>query len=254
MRVGENGRTGDSLSISKAVAVLRVVADRPGSSLGEIAKQTGLPRSTVQRLVNSLNGEGLLTKNFGQQGIYLGMELARLGARVHIDARALLRPFMGKLHERIGDNIDLTALEHGKVIVIEQIASNEQIHVISYVGKQHPINCTANGKAHLSMMTPEDAEKLLEGDLPRMTRHSITDKTQLMAQVAAFKQIGLFIDREEYGEDICAVATTLPLIGDRQLTISVAMPKARFVRREEDIKAALLEFRRDVQQSFGTSI
>ncbi|UNK39954.1 IclR family transcriptional regulator (plasmid) [Shinella sp. H4-D48] len=254
MPVSENARAGDSQSISKAVAVLKAVADRPGCSLGEIAKQTGMPRSTVQRLVNSLNNEGLLTKNFGHQGIYLGMELARLGARVHLDARTLLRPFMEKLHEETGDNIDLTALEHGKVVVIDQIASNEQIRVISFVGKQHPIHCTANGKAHLSLLNPEDAEKLLKEGMTQLTRNTIVDSKVLMAQVAAFREIGLFIDREEFGEDACAMATTLPSIGGRQLTISIAAPRARFNRKEEHIKTALLAFRRDVQQTFGTSI
>lgn len=250
----ENGRSGDSQSIAKAVAVLKVVADKPGASLGEISKATGMPRSTVQRLVSSLSVEGLLMKSFGQQGVYLGMELARLGAKVKVDARAVLRPFMEKLHERIGDNIDLTTLDHDKVIVIEQIASNQQIRVISYVGKHHPISCTANGKAHLSLLEPDEVDRLLREPLPRMTKNSITDKSSLVAQVSAFKQIGLFIDREEYGDDACAIATTLPSIGGLQLTISIAMPKARFVRQEEEIKAALLEFRLDLQQAFGMSL
>jgi DNA-binding IclR family transcriptional regulator len=87
-----------------------------------------------------------------------------------------------------------------------------------------------------------------------MTRNTITDPQKLLDQVAAFREVGLYIDREEYGEGACAIATTLPEIGGRQLAISVAMPTARFVRREEEIKAALIEFRRSVQTAFGTSI
>lgn len=250
----ERGKLGESQSISRAVAVLRFVADHPGASLGEIAKATGMPRSTVQRLVGSLSGEGLLTRNFGQQGVFLGMELARLGARVALDARVLLRPLMEELHSKIGDNIDLTTLDQGRVIVIEQIASNEDIRVISYVGKQHPIHCTANGKAHLGQLSTPDAMALLAEGMEAMTAKTITDARALMAQIDAFRQVGLYIDREEYGPDACAVATTLPDIGGRKLAISIAMPSTRFLRREEEVKTALLDFRRAVQTAFGASI
>ena len=250
----EKGRASDGQSISRAAAVLRAVADHPGASLGEIAKATGLARSTVQRLVNALNTEGFLTKTFGQQGVFLGMELARLAARVNLDARTMLTPFMDELHARIADNIDLTALEQGRVVVIEQIASNENIRVISYVGREHPIHCTANGKAHLSQLSRPEALAILGDRMERLTPNTITDPNALLAQVDAFRQVGLYIDREEFAEDVCAIATTLPEIGGRKLAISIAMPSARFQRREEDIKSALIDFRRKVQNAFGRSI
>lgn len=251
----EKPRASDGQSISKAIAVLRAIADHQGSSLGEIAKATGLARSTVQRMVGALNKEGLVTKNSGHQGVFLGMELARLGAKVNLNARTLLMPLMEELHAQIGDNIDLTALDDGRVIVIEQIASNEDIRVISFVGREHPIHCTANGKAHLAQMPRDEALALLRAKgMPAMTSHSITDPERLLAQVEAFAEFGLFIDREEYGVDACAMSTTLPEIGGRKLAISIAMPTARFKRREEDLKAALLSFRRAVQDRFGPSI
>ena len=250
----ERSKVGEGQSVSRAVAVLRHVADAPGASLGEIAKATGLPRSTVQRLVGALSGEGLLTRNFGQQGVFLGMELARLGAKVALDARVLLRPQIEELHARIGDNIDLTVLDQGRVVVIEQIASNEDIRVISHVGKQHPIHCTANGKAHLGQLSHTEALALLGDKLPALTPNTITNPKALLAQVDAFRQVGLYIDREEYGIDACGVATTLPEIGGQKLAIAIAMPSTRFHRREEEVKAALLDFRRTVQANFGNSI
>lgn len=254
-QVTEKGRASDGQSISRAVSVLRVVADRPGASLGEIAKATGLARSTVQRLVGALNTEGLLTKNFGHQGVFLGMELARLGARVNIDVRALLRPLMEDLHGQIDDNIDLTTLDDGRVVVIDQMASHEGIRVISYVGRHHPVHCTANGKAHLAQLPRAEALALLQAqDMERHTDRTITNPERLMAQVEAFREIGLYIDREEFAEDACAMGTTLPKIGGLNLAIAIAMPRPRFDRREEEVKTALLEFRRAVQERFGASI
>lgn len=250
----QSGRSSDSQSLTRSVAVLRFVADNPGASLGAIAKATSLPRSTVQRLVASLSGVGFVTKLFGQQGVYLGMELARLGAKVHLNPRSMLAPMLEDLHQRIGDNIDLTTIEQGKVIVIEQIASNEDIRVISYVGKQHPITCTANGKAHLGQMTNEELRAFLAQDLPCFTRNSISDRDTLIHQIEEFRRQGVFVDREEYSDGACAMAIALPEIGGKKLTISIAMPTARFVRRETEVREALMQFRQSVETAFGISI
>ena len=244
----------DSQSIARAAAVLRTVADRPGCSLGEIAKATGLARSTVQRIVGSLSAEGFLAKTSGQRGVRLGMELARLGAQVNLDARALLRPLMQDLHDEIGDNIDLTTLAGGRVVVIDQIASNEEIRVMSHVGKEHPIHCTANGKAHLGMVGREAARDLLAGGLPKLTPNSITDANELLAQIEGSRASGLYVDREEYALDACAMAAALPEIDGQQYAVSIAMPSARFARRENDVRGALVAFRDALGRTYGSSI
>lgn len=244
----------DGQTISRAVAILKVIAERPGASFGQVAKATGLPRSTVQRLIGVLNQEGLVTKAFGQQGTYLGMELARLGAQVRIDARALLRPFMEDLHAQIGDNIDLTTMEDGRVFVIEQIASNEAIRVISYVGLQHPAHCTANGKAHLSMLSPQAALDLIGPDPKRYTPRTTTDPKVLMQEIDKCRATGLYHDSEEYDDGASAVAVPLPSIGGKDFAISIAMPTQRMERQREAVEAALLTLRDRVTAEYGSSI
>ena len=244
----------DGQTISRAVAILKVLADRPGASFGQIATQTGLPRSTVQRLIGVLNSEGLVTKAFGQHGTYLGMELARLGAKVRLDVRALLRPFMEDLHATIGDNIDLTTLENGQVFVIEQIASNETIRVISYVGLQHPVHCTANGKAHLALLPPDEARALIGPSPKRYTAQTVTDPDAILAAVARMQDTGLFTDSEEYDDGASAIAVPLPRFGGRDFAVSVAMPSSRMARQRDEVGAALLALRARVVSEYGTSI
>lgn len=252
--MADEGRPSDGQSISRAVQVLRVLADQSGASLGQIAKASGLPRSTVQRLVNALNAEGLVTKTFGHQGVYLGMELARLGARVNIDARALLLPLMEQLHARIGDNLDLTTIRDGRVIVIEQLASHEAIRVVSYVGMQHPIHCTANGKAHLSMLPRDQALALLKVGPEKFTARTLTDPARILVQVEAFRATGFFVDEEEYAEGACAVAIALPGFAGGDLAISIAMPTHRYQQKADRAKTALLEFRAALRDTFGPGV
>lgn len=244
----------DGQTIARAVSILKVLADNPGASFGQIAKITGLPRSTVQRLINVLNGAGLVTKAFGQPGTWLGMELARLGAQVRLDARALLRPFMQDLHAQIGDNIDLTTLEQNKVFVIEQIASNETIRVISYVGLQHPAHCTANGRAHLSVLSPDEARALIGPAPKRFTAKTPTNPDAILAAVSRMQETGLFTDDEEYDEGASAIAVLLPRIGNKDFAISVAMPTTRMARQRDEVSTALLALKARVVAEYGASI
>lgn len=247
-------RSSDGQTISRAVAILNVLADKPGASFGQIAKATGLPRSTVQRLVGVLNNEGLVTKVFGQHGAYLGMELARLGAKVNLDIRSLLRPIMESLHEKVGDNIDLTMLKDNRVVVIEQIASNETIRIISYVGMQHALHGTANGKAHLSLLNPEARRDILPTPLEALTPQTKTDVSVLLDEISQCEKQKLFFDEEEFSDGVCAIATPLPKIGGLDLVVAVALPRQRYARRKEDICAALLEFSILIEDQFGASI
>lgn len=244
----------DGQTISRAVAILRALAEQPGASFGQVAKMTGLPRSTVQRLIGVMNKEGLVTKAFGQQGAFLGMELARLGARVQLDARGLLKPFMQELHARIGDNIDLTSLDDGRVFVVEQIASNEGIRVISYVGKEHPIHCTANGKAHLSLLARDEALALLGPSPAAMTKNTLTDPEAILDAIERAREVGVFVDIDEYEEGASAMAVPLPRIGARDFALSIAMPTSRFIKMQDEIAAALLALRERVVSEYGRSI
>lgn len=56
--------------ISRAVNVLKSIGSKPdGMSLGEIAKQIYLPRSTVQRIVAALEEEGFIKKRGSRKNI-----------------------------------------------------------------------------------------------------------------------------------------------------------------------------------------
>ena len=80
-RVKDAQTGGDVRLIARAAAILRALTEQPrGASLGELAKATGIPRSTVQRLVAALEAERMVTTNAQRPGVRLGVELCRMAA------------------------------------------------------------------------------------------------------------------------------------------------------------------------------
>ena len=77
--------------ISRAAAVLRALAeDNSGQSLGQIAKKTDLPRTTVHRIVAALEAQQLAATT--PAGVRLGQALVRLAASAHTDVVAAAPP------------------------------------------------------------------------------------------------------------------------------------------------------------------
>lgn len=72
--------------IHRAANILRQLRqDNNGQSLGSLATQTGLPRSTVQRIVETLIDEGFVMTSGKDGDLRLGPEIAYLAGRDRID-------------------------------------------------------------------------------------------------------------------------------------------------------------------------
>lgn len=134
------------------------------------------------------------------------------------------------------------------------IASNEAIRVISYVGLQNPIHCTANGKAHLSMVGEQLALDLIGSEPKRFTPKTLTDPKKIMTNIAPSRNKGVFSDDEKYDEGASALAVPLPQIGGKDFAFSIAMPTSRMKRQRETVKSALLTTRDKVVFVYGKNI
>ena len=236
---------GEMRLIARAAAVLRALADHPsGASLGELAKATGLARSTVQRLVDALVVEKLISAGPGAATLKLGLEIARLASFVQSGPREQLRPFMEALMGRVHETVDLTMLDdEGGVVVIDQLASTQTLRVASHVGQRLPLVCSASGKAHLSLLPAGERAAWIAPAIARLTPHSKTDMAVILAEIEEGARLGYFIDREEYSQDVCALAIATPLPGGGNYALAIPMPTARFSTRREFYVEHLLEVR-----------
>ncbi len=241
---------GDMRLISRAAAILRVLAAQPsGLSLGQIARTTNLPRATVQRVVGALAAERFVVANGQAQGIRLGAELARIAASVHRDIVGLCRPALERLNEAVQDTVDLTMLHGVEALVISQVPAQRPLRVVSQVGAALPLHCTASGKAHLSQLTNAHADACLPSDLARYTANSCTDRKIALRHSGA--SATLFTDDEEFAIGVCALALSLPGLTGGNYAIAVSLPKQHFAERRGAIGQALETCRADIHRSAG---
>jgi IclR family transcriptional regulator, acetate operon repressor len=249
------GQRNEMRMIARAADILRALAATPsvGQSLGQIAKATGLPRSSVQRLVGALEAEGFVATSAEQVGVKLGRELLRLGAAVHSDVRMMFRPHMQQLHARTQDTVDLTMLMDGVPVVVDQITATASLRVVSFVGRPLPLHATASGKAHVMAMPREALMQLLSGALKAHTRNTVTSVEKLLALADTVSDGDFAYDHEEYEEGVCAIALPVQTLSLDNYALALSMPARRFQDRLPLLREALAQAKRAIEAAAGVT-
>jgi len=89
--------------------------------IGELARRSHLPRSTVHRLVVNLSRLGFLARDSGAERYRLGLWLAELGtiALSRMGLREKARPIMERLADETGEVVCLAVFERNLVVGVQ---------------------------------------------------------------------------------------------------------------------------------------
>jgi IclR family acetate operon transcriptional repressor len=203
--------------LDRAFQILELLdAERPALTQAEIMRQTGLPKSTVSRLVRYLSARGYLV-NVEPRGAYgLGPAAMELGRRAlaHFDLREAAAPHLDRLSQMTGETVILTTYDQltQHVVCVDQIPSRHGgLQVFERVGSAFPLHAGAVAKAVLAFLSPAQRDKILRGILPAITSHTITDKLALDRDLALSFERGYAISREETYIGVNGVA--VPIFG-----------------------------------------
>ena len=198
--------------IDRAAALLDAIARYPEPvSLKILGAETGLHPSTAHRILASLIHNRFVEKDAG--GRYrLGLRLLQLGVRLHgdIDMRAVARPIMESLRDRLGETVNLTIREGDEVVYIDKATPNRMIHVQQLIGSRAPLHVTAVGKLMLGA-GGEDAIRAYaqRTNLPAYTRNTITALPRLIDECMTALSKGYALDDEEAELDVGCIGVLL---------------------------------------------
>lgn len=231
-------------SITKALDILRALENiHEGLSLSELAKLTSLPRSTVQRIATTLSNEGFLIAASPKAKVRLGPAILQLAASLEFDITKIVRPFLRDLALQVQESVDLSVSRGGSVIFVDQITGRRRLVAVSHIGDRFPLHCTAPGKALLSTLKPEAAQRAVERSAGEHSAHSSIDAPRLWRELETIRETSIAYDHEEHSVGISAIATAIadPLGGF--FAISIPVPTARFQRTEAQLVDKLTKWR-----------
>jgi IclR family acetate operon transcriptional repressor len=218
-------------NVVNALRVLEEVAVRQPAGVGELSRAVGLPKSTVQRALRTLDTAGWIRPAGGEVTRWV-LTAKALHVGRHASGELSLRdaavPVMEDLRRRTGETIHLAVPEGDSVVLIERLETSKVLRIILPLGKALPVHASANGKAILAHSAPEVIERHLGTGLARHTGTTITDPGKLRGELELIRERGYATNDGEWRDDIAAVgAPVLGRDGRPLASISVSLPSMR---------------------------
>jgi len=244
----------------KAFQILDLFSDvRPAWTQAELARSTGLPRSTLSRLVRFLCGRNYL---FEQRGRYtLGFGAIDLGRRAQVQFNLvdLCSDLLEELAQATAETVILTGYDDARasVVCLAQIPSRQGgLRVFENIGTAYPLHSGATAKAVLAFLPEDQLNTVVAGEITPLNPASKTSREALRKHLAEIKRSGYAVTREETYPGVIGVAVPILTARHQPLgSIAVAAPLHRMRQREiADHARRLLELGRCVTGRLGGSM
>ena len=245
-------------SVKRAFSILRCFSlDRPELGVTEISRELGVHKSTVSRLISTLEGERIVLRNPESGRYRLGVGLLELSGLVtlHADLRRVARPFMNQLAQLTQETVNLAVIEGNEVVNIEHITPFEKrVMNIGWVGRRTPMHASSTGKVLMAYLPGPELETILQKPLTKFTEHTLVELPDLQAEMALIREQGYATGLEELEIGLNAVAAPVRDHTGRVIAaLSTAGPSYRLSveRIKEVLTQLVLDFAKQISLEFG---
>lgn len=219
-------------AVQRAVEVLEILASSQRDiSLSELSVMTRVPKSSLFRILVTLEAQQLVHQDHERKKFSLGVKLLELGSAKlgKIDLNTIARPILEGLARESRECVYLGVLDHGHVVLVQHIDNQDMWKIVTRLGDTSPAHCTAIGQVLLAGLPNEDVAGIIsEKGLKRYTKKTITSEAGLLKRLAEVRTQGYSIVDGEYKSDLCAVAAPIRNhTGGVVAAVMLAIPSSR---------------------------
>ncbi|GAB3558017.1 DNA-binding IclR family transcriptional regulator [Actinopolyspora lacussalsi] len=223
------GSSSDVPALRRGLAVLRVLAARPGPvSAAVIARELELPRSTTYHLLAELTEAGFVTHLPEERRYGLGVASFELGSAYlrHEPLERLAGPLLRDLVDRVGYNAHLGVLHGNELLYLIKERPSRPQTLVTDVGVRLPAQLTASGRAMLAHLPRTQVRALFpRGDsFVLRTERGPRDLPELRRLLRREYRMGWSVEDGQITEGFASVASAAFDHGGRPTAaISVTM-------------------------------
>lgn len=181
------------LVLGKISAILDAFTlSRPTLTLGEIREATGMPTSTVQRLVTNLVSQGFLDRE--EDSFRIGMKMAYWAAPATrgVEMLDLFNPLLKKLRDLTGETVCFFRPERDYRVCVAMAETRHALRRAMRVGAILPLYAGSASQVLLAW-NPELLEKVRELPLEPLAEYTITSHEELETAVRQTRRDGFSI-------------------------------------------------------------
>lgn len=245
-----------SQSLDRAISIILECADGP-KGLGELAGTLDVHRSTVLRLLQTMEARDFMRRN--RDGAWtLGFGLAGIAATAldGIEIRSIAQPWLRRLSRELGHTVHLAELSDDQIVYIDKIEGRGAVRMHSRIGTTVQTHTAGVAKAVLAFSEESIRERILKSaTFERFTPKTITTPADYRRALIEVRDRGWAEDDGEFEDYInCVAVPVFGAGGDARAAISLTALRAieplDSLRRHLPL---LTEAARDISMQLGWS-
>ena len=222
--VGATGAAGTQAVDRAAALLVSILESAQPPTFGDLQSSSGLAKSTLSRLLSSLERHGLVHRS-DEGAVRPGPVITRFAHsdRSHDSLIELARPHLQRLSDATGETINLAILVGDEVEQIAQVDCRFLIGNVNWVGQRLPTHCTALGKVFLAGGAP-----MPHGPLDRRTARTLTTVSRLADDIKVTARRGWALADSELEPGLVAIAAPVRASsGSVIAALSITGPSSR---------------------------
>jgi IclR family acetate operon transcriptional repressor len=217
-------------SVERAFAVLGALADGP-VGVSDVAGRIALPKSTVARMLASLEQEGAVEQVPGERRYRLGPRIGALAAGLH-ETRGLVaiaHPTLADLAAATGEAAGLSVPDGRTMHYVDQVESPNPVQVRDWTGSRIPMHAVSSGQVVLAHLPPPALARFLAEPMEAFTPSTVIDAAALLERLRDIRRDGHAWARGEFAGEIASVAAPIAgADGEVVAAVHVHGPTYRF--------------------------
>jgi DNA-binding IclR family transcriptional regulator len=210
-------------------------------SLGEVAAQLEMAKSSVHELLGALTMRGYVQR--GSDMTYVvGAKAWEVGCRASfVELGRVAEPYLAELVREVQEGASLAVLDGVHTVCIQIAESPQVVRVHSGVGERNPAHCVSTGLAMLATLGDRELASLFPAQLPILTSKSLSTREDLLREIQRVREHGYAVCKGAWHLDVAGVAAAIPGANGRTAAaVSVALPRQRLTAARQTALAAAL--------------
>jgi IclR family KDG regulon transcriptional repressor len=203
-------------TLENAAAVLKLFSTKgirqghPGLSFSDVVENLKLPKSTVSRLLMTMETQGLLERDQDSRLYRIGKLLLAVSSHyLSVPLVDSVSPYMTQLSQLTQCTGYVSMLEGRDIMVMRMFPGRTYLQVVTPAGSLLPAHETAIGRAILARFSDEEVVQRFNGEYQVNSVNSPANMDLLLTRLAEVRQTGLSFANNETLQGISSLATSI---------------------------------------------
>lgn len=253
----ENNKSNPIQVADRLFGTLEYLADHGRLGLMQLSEAMGLNKSTMHRILSSLQYLGYVQQNDYDNSYELTFRIVGMANKkmAGVDIISTIRPYLRRLMEESGETVHFVKREGSDAVYVDKVESTGQtVQLISRIGNRIPLYRSGVGKA-MAATLPEDKVRDIwnHSAIEKVTPYTITDYDHYLYALKEVRDRGYALDNEENETGVRCIAASLSLNGqEADYAFSLSAPVGRMDnQRILELSRFVLETKQMIERDMG---